>query len=115
MTDTMAEFRAAFDAFRALPYPALPRGEELRDWNSRLLDLDGYAAGYAARVRDGRIGAAEVPGTDALLLEAETLRRDLDALGPQRGGDAELVDDYRAYIGTLERMVRLLALLARPV
>ncbi|MFH8218663.1 hypothetical protein ACH4C2_05670 [Streptomyces sp. NPDC018057] len=64
---------------------------------------------------DGRIGAAEVPGTGALLLEAETLRRDLDALGPQRGGDAELVDDYRAYIGALERMVRLLALLARPV
>ncbi|MFC8711147.1 hypothetical protein ACFUCQ_14715 [Streptomyces sp. NPDC057197] len=115
MTDTAAGFRAAFDAFRALPYPALPRGEELRDWNSRLLDLDGYVAGYAARVRDGRIGAAEVPGTGALLLEAETLRRDLDALGPQEGDDAEPVDDYRAYLGALERMVRLLALLARPV
>ncbi|MET9143705.1 hypothetical protein [Streptomyces sp. NPDC004042] len=66
-------------------------------------------------MRDGRIGAAGVPGTDALLLEAETLRRDLDALGPQEGDDAEPVDDYRAYLGALERMVRLLALLARSV
>ncbi|MEV7127673.1 hypothetical protein [Streptomyces sp. NPDC093260] len=113
MTETAAGFRAAFEAFRALPYPDYPREEALRDWNSRLLDLDGYVAGYATRVYDGRIGAAEVPDTGALVVEAETLRRDLDSVTPHGADEAGLVSDYRAYAEALERMVRLLAALAR--
>ncbi|MFF4955508.1 hypothetical protein [Streptomyces sp. NPDC001222] len=113
MTETAAEFRAAFEAFRAMPYPDYPRLEELRDWNSRLLELDGHIAGYATRVYDGRLGAAEVPDVDALVLEVETLRQDLDAITPEGEDDAGLVSDYRSYTDALERVVRLLGSLAR--
>ncbi|MEU2429903.1 MULTISPECIES: hypothetical protein [unclassified Streptomyces] len=112
MTES-SDFRNALDAFLALPYPDYPRMEELRDWNSFLLDLDGHIAGYATRVGNGSLDASEVPDVDALVLEVETLRRDLELVRPERSEDAELLNKYRVYTAALERVVRGLAALAR--
>ncbi|MFF4468382.1 hypothetical protein ACFYZ3_02370 [Streptomyces sp. NPDC001599] len=111
MTDSTA-FREAFQEFRAMPYPDHPRMERLRDWNSLLLDLDGHVAGYATRVNDGRLAAWEVPDVDSLVLDAESLRRDLGDIRPEREEDAGLLDAYRTYVAALERLVRELASLA---
>lgn len=104
-----SDFRQAFKVFMDMPYPDYPRIEELRDWNSRLLDLDGHIAGYATLVNDERMQAAEVPEIGALALEVESLRQDLDSVRPGESEGARLVDDYRSYVRALERLVRELA------
>ncbi|WP_432137525.1 MULTISPECIES: hypothetical protein [unclassified Streptomyces] len=111
MTES-AEFREAFVAFRAMPYPDYPALEELRDWNSVLLDLDGHIAGYATQVYDGRLEAARVPETDALVRKLGSLRRDLEEIRPRQDEDAALLDEYRRYTAALDRLVRALASLA---
>ncbi|MFC5805835.1 hypothetical protein [Streptomyces formicae] len=113
MTES-SDFRNALEAFMAIPYPDYPRMEELRDWNSFLLDLDGHIAGYATRVNNGSLDAGEVPDVGSLVLEVENLRRDLERIRPERSEDADLLNKYRVYTAALERVVRELAALARP-
>lgn len=107
-----SDFHAAFEAFMALPYPDYPRWDTLRDWNSRLLELDGHIAGYATRVNKGRLDASAIPEIHSLVLQVGTLRRDLAEMNPEREEDVDLMNGYRVYVSALERLTRSLASLA---
>lgn len=90
----------------SMPYLYYPHTEELRDWNSRLLTLDGYVAGYATCIESGRMRAGQVPGIDVLILEVESLRRMLDSPQFKSGQENGLLSDYRSYVSALEWLVR---------
>lgn len=98
-------FHQAYEAFRELPYPDYPQTEELRGWNSYLLTLDGWIAGYATQIENGTMTAAEVPAVDDLISKVDSLRRDLDALGSQIGAEKQLLRQYRFYVSALHRLI----------
>ena len=88
-----------------MSYPDYPQAEELRDWNSELLTLDGYIAGYATRIKDGSIKAGAVPDLDGLISQVDALRRDLDSLNSRVKVEGWLLEEYRSYISALYRLV----------
>ncbi|MFF4232821.1 hypothetical protein [Streptomyces sp. NPDC001820] len=102
----------ALEAFRSLRYPDYPRTEELRDWNSHLLTLDGHIAGYAIRVGEGTLDVREVQDLESLVLAVENLARSLEDIRPQSQEDTDLLKDYRHYMAALERLIHELASLA---
>lgn len=107
MTDT--EFERAYTAFMELPYPDYPQSDELRDWNSLLLTLDGYLAGYAYQVHAGHLRAAAIPELEHLVREVGSLRVRLDAIHPATEVDSRLIGDFLVYMEALHRMMRALA------
>jgi hypothetical protein len=111
MTDP-SEFESAFAEFRAMPYPPYPQLVELQDWNSRLLVIDGHVAGYASRVKNGRMKARDIPRLAELILEIESLRTSLEAIEPLSSEDTRLIDGFKIYIAALQRMMLELGRLA---
>ncbi|MFE6056297.1 hypothetical protein ACFQ6N_36595 [Kitasatospora sp. NPDC056446] len=109
----MTDFASAFSRFCATPYPGYPALEELRDWNSELLTVDGHIAGYAYRVHGGQMQARQIPGLVEIVLRVESLRASLDTIHPNSTEDRKLIGEYQSYISALESMVRELDQLAR--
>ncbi|MBA2806982.1 hypothetical protein E0500_005865 [Streptomyces sp. KM273126] len=107
-----SELSEAYEAFMALPYPDYPQTEVLRDWNSRLLTLDGWIAGYASRVEGGSMEADAVPGVDDLISQVDSLRRDLDSFGSQVAAEGPLLEEYRSYVAALHRLITEIGILA---
>ncbi|MFV2022931.1 hypothetical protein [Micromonospora sp. LOL_023] len=111
MTDVLA-FRDAYAQFRAIPYPAYPKSQELRDWNSRLLALDAHVAGYAFQVSAGQILACDVPDLDSLVGKVTESILSLEEIDPSVEEDAGLASEYRSYVAALGRLVSELGDLA---
>ncbi|WDT53550.1 hypothetical protein [Streptomyces sp. G7(2002)] len=104
MTETKP-FRQVYEAFRVLPYPDYPHDRELQDWNSHLLTLDGWIAGYASRIASGSMAAAEVPEVSTLVRQVGDLRRKLDEIASRLEEDRQLVEKYRSYVAALHSLI----------
>jgi hypothetical protein len=111
--DARSAFERAFVVFRAAPYPDYPQEEELQEWNSGLLTIDGHIAGYATRVHRGSLHAREIPDLDKLALRVRELRGSLEAVPSASEQGRQLIGEYRTYIAALDVMVQELARLAR--
>ncbi|MFI6689215.1 hypothetical protein [Streptomyces sp. NPDC050485] len=86
--------------------------QELSDWGSSLLAVDGYIAGYAIRVESGSLDPREISDIDPLVLEVESLRRSLEDIRPQTREYIAPLEEFRCYIVALEALIHALALLA---
>ncbi|MEU6291740.1 hypothetical protein [Streptomyces sp. NPDC046988] len=107
-----SSFPQAYEAFRGLPYPAYPQTEEVQDWNSHLLTLDGWIAGYATRIANGSMSAAEVPEIPDLIRRVEDLLRDLARLTSRVEAEEQLLKQYRSYVAALHRLITEISALA---
>lgn len=105
MTSDSDSFLEAFREFRALPYPDYPQTEELRDWNSRLLTLDGWIAGYATQIESNSLAPIEIPDLPGLMGLVTELYDDLDRLRLQAKAEVQLVEQYQLYMNALRRLV----------
>ncbi|GAB2837027.1 hypothetical protein GCM10027176_46770 [Actinoallomurus bryophytorum] len=112
MTNTSA-FGRAWLAFRAMPYPDYPLLEELKDWNSELLTIDGDIAGWASRVYSRDISPREISDLDEIIVKVDELRRSLNFVHPKTTQDVQLVGEYRTYVEALFLVVEELKRLAR--
>lgn len=95
-----------------MPYPEYPSEKALQDWNSDLLTVDGYIAGYASQVCEGILHPIDVPDVDGLAREVDLLRRKLERLSSKLDQDSVLISDYRDYLSSLTNVIRELRILA---
>lgn len=66
----------SFDAFVCLPFPKGSEDEALTDWIAELAELDGFYAGIATSLLQGRkVKIKEFPKLDGLFKELEKLHQ----------------------------------------
>jgi len=89
------------DYLKSLPFPAWADDDTLSDWQSELVELDGYLAGLASRALGG-----ESIDTKLVSQNVRQLRAGLEAIGDLSVEDRDIRAECDAYMLALEDLTQ---------
>ncbi|WP_030019103.1 hypothetical protein [Streptomyces monomycini] len=107
-----SDFRHAYRAFRAMPYPDRPKPGKLQDLGSDLLDIDYQIAGYAGQVDSGDLSASDIPDLDEHARAVKNLLSAFASVSTTTDEELQVKQKFHAYVATLDRMMVALQRLA---
>jgi len=93
----------AFDRLRKMPFPKFAENDELSDWQTYLIELDGYVAGIATTVLSG--GTSDFTVDTAHI---HKLRRQLEAIHDIPTEDQGIFLECKHYLTALEEVAQCL-------